>query len=949
MKAQVVCCGLSAFVCAAFAAAPKAALDNTAADMRPKDALYASQGDFELGASGVYTVATAFVPLLEIGSGSGGVVFAHGSGYFDGFRMRIMPHRGRYTVGIDVALEKTTPESDQVHSMSAPEPRFAAGEPVAFASSWDGRTVRLYVNGKVVAECGHPKPLLLPRNRRIEFGCGGWGLPYYPIMPIRARVWRRALSAAEVAAAAAEDLKSVPKGVQAATTSVALERILEKAGNLPLAKEMLEERLAFAYLAEKKFGSAEEYFKKLFARAEHAPYDARFELRERWADALEAVGRASDAAALREQVRKEAPAALKAPYVQTEPWTPSEVEPKPQKPGRTYFIATDGADDADGSKEHPFATIERAQRAIRQLKTNGEYPNGGVTVFIRGGRYPMAPGLAFDEYDSGEPGSPVTWRAYRNEKPVFDGGWRVPELKPVTDPAVLARIPAAARRHVRCCDLRAAGYEHCDPAEHYGAGCGGIRNPITDLYADGEWLTPARYPNDRYMRVKDAVPGGFSCEVPGIAAFAKEGDLLACGFWRHLWLDMTLKVVSIDPATGVVSVKGASQSALSSASGKPFFFCNALCAIDRPGEWMIDSASGVLYVWPPEGCRELVLSDFSDTFLQASKLHDVRFGGLAFEYGRFDAVQLTKCRNIRFAKNSVRNFGRNGLTATGAKNVRITGCQFIGFGGRGVYVAGGNRRTLTPSESVISGNEVAFAERRIRTYAPAVGLDGCGMDVTGNHFHDMPSSAMRIEGNDYRVFSNLFERVVLESDDQGGIDIYRDPSYAGVLISYNTFRDIGTPEDADDFATCGQAAVRFDGNISGMTVYSNRFERCGHAGFGAVQINGGRNNLVEGNTFVDCTRGVTISHYPPKKWMEVMDAARELFEQKVDIHSPPYSTKYPGMATLDTQTNQLNKVVRNTLVRTGVLVATRSPDTVVFGNRRLEGGKNEADDNRQNR
>ena len=154
-----------------------------------------------------------------------------------------------------------------------------------------------------------------------------------------------------------------------------------------------------------------------------------------------------------------------------------------------------------------------------------------------------------------------------------------------------------------------------------------------------------------------------------------------------------------------------------------------------------------------------------------------------------------------------------------------------------------------------------------------------------------------------------------------------------MLISYNTFRDVGTPEGADDFATCGQAAVRFDGNISGMTVYSNRFERCGHAGFGAVQINGGRNNLVEGNTFVDCTRGVTISHYPPKKWMEVMDAARELFEQKVDIHSPPYSTKYPGMATLDTQTNQLNKVVRNTLVRTDVLVATRSPDTVVYGNR----------------
>ena len=124
-----------------------------------------------------------------------------------------------------------------------------------------------------------------------------------------------------------------------------------------------------------------------------------------------------------------------------------------------YFIAPDGADDADGTRERPFATVERAQRAIRQLKTSGNYPAGGVTVFIRGGRYPMAPGLSFDEYDSGEPGSPVTWRAYRGESPVFDGGWRVPELKPVEDAAALASIPPVARGHVRCCDVKAAGYE----------------------------------------------------------------------------------------------------------------------------------------------------------------------------------------------------------------------------------------------------------------------------------------------------------------------------------------------------------------------------------------------------------------------------------------------------------------------------------------------------------
>ena len=911
------------------------AVESPSADIRPKDAISAIRGEFDLGPSGVYTVATSFAPLFALSGGAHGVVFAYGSGWFDGLRMSILPRRGRYSVGIEISQPKQTSSDDQVLGLFTGGTLFAAGEAVSFVATWDGRAVRLFVNGKEVASCVHARSFVHPKNRRLEFGNGGWGLPYHPIQPFRARVWRRALTGAEVASIAAEDLKSAPKGLCTVTSSAALQKVLEKVTAGAEARAMIEERLAFACLAEKKLENAEGYFKKTLERKGRSQYayDARLEFRERWADALAAAGYHERAAVLRAQVRQDAPAALKAPYVQPEVWTPSEPESKPGKPGKVYYIASDGADDNDGSLEHPFATVDRAQRAIRQLKTNGQYPNGGVTVFIRGGRYPMAAGLVFDERDSGEPGSPVTWRACRKEKPVFDGGWRVPELKPVTDQSVLARIPAAARGHVRCCDVRAAGYGHCEAPNPYGAGCGSISRPITDLYADGAWLVPARHPNDAFLRATEGAPGTFAGDVKGLAPFAQEHDLMACGFWRHLWLDMTLAIESVDPDTGRMTVGGPSKPDLSKAGGKPYFLCNALCAIDSPGEWYLDSVSGVLYVWPPEGCRELVLSDFSETFLQAKDLHDVRFGGLTFEHGRLDAVDMRDCRNVRFSKNIVRNFGRHGVSATRARNVRIVGNEIVGFGARGVFVTGGDRRTLTPAENVISDNEIAFVERRVRTYSPGLGLDGCGMDVIRNRFHDMPSSAMRIEGNDYRVFSNLVERVVTESDDQGGIDIYRDPSYAGVLISYNTFRDIGTPDGADDIAPCGQAAVRFDGNISGMTVYSNRFERCGHSGFGAVQINGGRNNIVEGNMFVDCTRAITISSYPPKKWLAVMDEFRDLYEKNVDIHSPPYSTKYPGIATLDTQTNQVNMVLRNTAVRTDVLVATRSPDVLVYGNR----------------
>lgn len=317
---------------------------------------------------------------------------------------------------------------------------------------------------------------------------------------------------------------------------------------------------------------------------------------------------------------------------------PSSAEAKSGKPGLVYYIAPDGKDDSgDGSKESPFATVARVQRSIRQLKTSHELPKGEIVVLIRGGTYPMAPGLAFDEYDSGEPGSPVTWRSYPGERPVFDGGWRVPPLKPVRDPAVLARLPPDARRKVRCCDVRAAGYAHCERPPAFDAEYGSLREPITDLYGDGVRLEPARYPDDG----------------------------------------------------------------------------QALEALDGPGKWHLDSDSGVLYVWPPKSCREFVLSDFSGTFLEILGLHDVRFGGLTFQYGRFDAITLRGCRNVRFSKNVVSGFGRHALTAVRSAGLNVTGNEFSSLGVRGVRVTEDRAVPPDAAGNVVSDNEMSDVGHRI--------------------------------------------------------------------------------------------------------------------------------------------------------------------------------------------------------------------------------------------
>jgi len=97
-----------------------------------------------------------------------------------------------------------------------------------------------------------------------------------------------------------------------------------------------------------------------------------------------------------------------------------------------WYVATTGDDLGVGSIEKPFATIQRAQ----------ESATAGDTVFIRGGTYRMTQaqlarrrGLyvrvtILDK--SGSPGKPITYRAYGNEKTVFDCSDVKPEGQRVT-------------------------------------------------------------------------------------------------------------------------------------------------------------------------------------------------------------------------------------------------------------------------------------------------------------------------------------------------------------------------------------------------------------------------------------------------------------------------------------------------------------------------------------
>lgn len=88
--------------------------------------------------------------------------------------------------------------------------------------------------------------------------------------------------------------------------------------------------------------------------------------------------------------------------------------------GADFYVAPAGHDQAAGTRDAPFATLQRAQAAAAP----------GDTVLVRGGTYALREDqIAHRERifayvtlldKSGEPGRPITYQAFPGERPVFD-------------------------------------------------------------------------------------------------------------------------------------------------------------------------------------------------------------------------------------------------------------------------------------------------------------------------------------------------------------------------------------------------------------------------------------------------------------------------------------------------------------------------------------------------
>ncbi|MEW6359003.1 MAG: LamG-like jellyroll fold domain-containing protein [Planctomycetota bacterium] len=595
------------------------------------------------------------------------------------------------------------------------------------------------------------------------------------------------------------------------------------------------------------------------------------------------------------------------------------------KPAVVFHVAPHGSDENPGTEAQPFVTLARARDAVREKKKSGPLPAGGATVFVRGGLHKVEKTFELTEADSGTEQAPVVYRAYASEKPVFFGGVRLRNFEPVADKPILDRLPEDARGKVWQTDLKAQGVTDLGEIKQRGYGFARYPcNPWIDLYFDGKPMQLARWPNEGFVKIgkvhvgeyvhrqHNKNPGAFEYEGDRPTRWTQAKDVWMFGLWGHLWAGLYLKVASIEPAKHLITTVQPSPAGF--RQGYPYYCLNLLEEVDQPGEWYMDRDAGVLYLYPPRDPNKAIieLPVFTGPFAKMENVSHVTIRGLMFDLARADGAAIIGGKQNLIAGCTFRRLGGNGVVIDGGAGHGILSCDIHCVGACGTRVKGGERKTLTPGGHFIENNHIHDFSRIDRAYAPAVHMDGVGNRITHNLFNDSPHHAMRIEGYEHAVEFNEVHSVCYETDDQGGVDIWGNPAYRGLVFRYNFWHHI-----ASAHGHCGNAGIRLDDMISDVLIYGNVFYRCSGGLFGGVQIHGGKDNILDNNVFVECKYGISFSPWGQKLWEErVGEAKSRVSGEGVDITKPPYSTRYPDLARMKENADR-NYIWRSLVVDCG--------------------------------
>lgn len=640
-----------------------------------------------------------------------------------------------------------------------------------------------------------------------------------------------------------------------------------------------------------------------------------------------------------------------------------------------FHVALNGKDSNPGTEKKPFATLLQARDAIRALPKTERAK--GVTVWIHEGRYATDKTWTFEANDSGTEQAPIVYRAREKDTVVFDGGisLKTSDWTPVKDPAILTRLPEEARGKVMQLDLKAYGIKTFDPLGVTGMAASSLfRLNIVpempgayELFCNDQELQLARWPNTGYARMGKVVNPGAAPrfwlddnkgrkdyiplekrdpkDVPvfmyGDARHANWAD--AEDAWVHVWnnffADMTLPVRKIDTEAGTVTLEyplGYGLREQYDKTPKRYYVFNLLEEIDQPGEWYLNRTTSMLYCWPPVAMKDarFVLSQASLPVFVLKDVSHMTLRGITIAYGRAEqAIHITGGQGVVIDGFTIKNLRRSAVKIEGGKGHKVVNCHIFNTGTGGIYLEGGDRKTLTPAGHLAENNHIHDVSRIQKSYSEAIALHGVGNVARHNKIHGSEHAVMLWKGNDHLIEYNEIFDAVRTGSDMGAIYTGRDITCLGIVIRYNYFHDIGNPSGG-----YGTQAIFLDDGTSGHHIYGNVFFKAGSNA--SVKYHGGTRNILENNIFIGRPPAaiLTIAGWG-RRFPSMLRGSKTIMDRlnEIDPNSPPWSERWPWLATVTNAPPVSNKTFNNVVVNCGTsgennFVTTEDPGFVDMKN-----------------
>ena len=595
---------------------------------------------------------------------------------------------------------------------------------------------------------------------------------------------------------------------------------------------------------------------------------------------------------------------------------------------KSYFISTQGNDAADGTVAHPFATIDAVLKQIEIDKAD--------TVFVnfKGGEYFFTKSIVLTSKNT--LGKVFILQNYQNEKVVFSGASILPVsfFHPVKDPQILQRLSVAARQQVFEADLSAAGINFNSNPNSFGyPRFGNI--PPSDFLVNDEIQVVARWPNTGKTQIGQvlqhgtpsgsdhpASPAIFRYNDARVERWSVKNNIWIHGLFNTGYYPDNLMIDSIntqdkwwrckqnagDGIYGTVDEKNPGQT----VGFRGYYAYHVLEELDSVNEYYLDEKTMHLYWWPDKKqqtftCRFQTLER---PFVVLMNTKNLQLKGIEFAYSRGLAIYAEGTENTIINQCNFHHIGTVAISLgdpslaqwesivyqslTKKKNLhsKISNCTFNYIGLGGVLLSGGDRQKLISAGNVVTNCSFSHYSRWGITYYPAVTISGVGNEVSNCTISNETIQAIIYTGNDHLIKNNFISNVATGFSDIGAVYTGKNPSATGTLIENNYFENIGSPGNS-------VASVYMDDGSGGIRVHDNVFYKACSSGqytFGPVHINGGCNNEINNNLFIDCPVMVSGGVWPKQNWQDLMYHNKDVLRQLttvVDIRSSVYLEHYP--------------------------------------------------------